>query len=154
FGGAGRGELVLTLSIHSPWESSPYVWVLFAFQSARPSVVSVTQPTCTLLRTSQGATATAAPASTSPETTAVARARGSLHTMYAAQRIGTATRRVLPRIASPLTMPSSAAIRFDGRCTTTSVSRTSAAAHTWSTISRLTCTSCHARYGLSVAIAA
>ena len=41
-----------------------------------------------------------------------------------------------------------------GRSTTSSVSRTSAAATSWSTISRLTCTSCQTRYGFSVAIAA
>ena len=41
-----------------------------------------------------------------------------------------------------------------GRSATSSVSSTSAAATSWSTISRLTCTSCQTRYGFSVAIAA
>ena len=67
------------LSIHWPELSSAYVCRLFAFHSARPSVVSVTQPSCTLLRTSHGVTATAAPARTSAATIAVARARGRRH---------------------------------------------------------------------------
>ncbi len=64
------------------------------------------------------------------------------------------TSRVLPSIASPVTTPSSAASFFDGRSAMISVSSTSAAARTWSVISRFTCMSCQARYGLRVATAA
>ena len=63
--GRGRGECRPTLSIHWPERSRPYVCGLFAFHIARPSVVIAKQPTLTLLRTSHGATATAAPATTS-----------------------------------------------------------------------------------------
>ena len=80
FGGFGRGDEWLTLSIHCPEESSPYVWRLFAFHIARPSVVIVQQPSCTLLRTIHGATATAAPPSTSAAIQAVSRTRGRRQT--------------------------------------------------------------------------
>ena len=75
-GGGGRGTFEPTLSIHWPEESSPYVRGLFAFHIARPSVVIAQQPTSSLLRISHGATTTPAPTSTSPQTSALARARG------------------------------------------------------------------------------
>src|ERR1700687_3434689 len=93
-GGGGRGTLWPTLSIHWPEESKPYVRRLFAFHLARPSVVIVQQPTSSLLRITHGATITPAPTSTSPQTSALARARGGRTARYRAQRIGTKTSRL------------------------------------------------------------
>src|SRR5205807_6110572 len=104
-GYGGRGARGLTLSIHWPELSSAYVPALFAFHIARPSVVSVQQPTLTSLRTSHGATTTAAPARTSAVAIAVVRTRGSRQAMYRAQRIGRKTSRVFPSIDTPATAP-------------------------------------------------
>ncbi len=49
-----------TPSIQSPLRSVAYVPRLFAFQSARASVVIAKQPTSILLRTTHGASATTA----------------------------------------------------------------------------------------------
>ena len=87
-----------TSSIHPPAASMRYVFGLFAFQSARASVVSVKQPTETLLRTTQGTSASAQPR----EHDADDEPRPLLRrpTRNAQQTSGRKSSRVLPRIAS------------------------------------------------------
>ena len=70
---------------------------LFAFQSARVSVVIVKQPTDTLFRTTHGVTVSTVAASTTP--TRIQRRRFR-PTRNAQQTIGRKRRRVFPRIAS------------------------------------------------------
>src|SRR5581483_11301411 len=52
-----------TRSIQPPLFNVAYVLTLFAFHNARASVVTVQQPTLTLLRTTHGITRSAVPAS-------------------------------------------------------------------------------------------
>src|SRR5712672_3268302 len=61
--GVGGNDLGCgTWSIQPPCLSVTYVLTLFAFQSARASVVTAQQPTLTLFRTTHGMTRSAAPA--------------------------------------------------------------------------------------------
>ena len=121
---------------------------LFAFQSARVSVVSVKQPTDTLFRTTQGTRPSAQPASTTPTT---AQVLGSRPTRNAQQISGRNRSRVLPRIASASVIPRTAPSHSDRRPARIIVSSTIATARNWSRISRFSCTSCHTRYGFRVA---
>ena len=72
-----------TWSIHCPLLSVAYVLTLFAFQSARESVVTAQQPTSAFVRTTHGITRTAAPASTAADASTVVRERPARHSRYA-----------------------------------------------------------------------
>ena len=143
-----------TWSIQPPCFSVSYVLTLFAFQSARASVVTAQQPTLTLFRTTHGMTATAAPAKSAHVASSVRRETPARHSRYAPRRIGSASRRTLPRIPSPITAPSGSARCQPKRSAACSVRYTVAAASRWSRISRFMCTSCQTRYGCSATISA
>src|SRR6266542_1604315 len=106
-----------TSSSHLPCVSNEYVCELFAFHSARPSVVSAKHPTCTLFRTTHGVT-TSTLATITPATACQLRKR---QRSQAASTSGRATSRVLPRTASPHSPPASTAVRHANRtCATPS----------------------------------
>ena len=99
FGGSG------TSSIQPPRSSVSYVFSLFAFQSARVSVVSTKQPTLASLRAIHGVTMRTAPARTAPAASERAPERPNGQATNAASTSGRSASRALPRIASPSATP-------------------------------------------------
>ena len=96
-----------TSSIQPPLSRISRVFSLFAFQSARVSVVRTGQPTLTSFRAIQGATTTTAPATTAAASSTERRERSSGRATNAARTSGRSASRVLPRIARPAAAPSS-----------------------------------------------
>ena len=82
---------------------------LFAFQSARVSVVRTGQPTLTSLRAIQGATTRTAPATTAAPSSSERLDRSSGRATKTASTSGSSASRAFPRIARPAAAPSARA---------------------------------------------